>query len=72
MKPKRCWNKLYFVSCIVFRVYSTPALYIVKCTLLILYCTWLDKDWDNMWKSRGCIMVNEVSREVPRPKPEGL
>ena len=26
------------------------------------------KYWDIIWKSRGCIMVNEVPREVPRPK----
>ena len=24
-----------------------------------------------MWKSQGCIVVNGVPREVPRPKPEG-
>ena len=27
--------------------------------------------WDNMWKSRGCIMVNRVPRKVSRPKPIG-
>ena len=27
--------------------------------------------WDNVWKSQGCIVVNGVPREVPRPKPEG-
>ena len=27
--------------------------------------------WDNVWKSRGFIVVNGVPREVPRPEPEG-
>ena len=27
--------------------------------------------WDIIWKSRGGRVVNGVSREVPRPKPEG-
>ena len=27
--------------------------------------------WDNVWKSRGGIMVNGVPREVPGPKPKG-
>ena len=26
--------------------------------------------WDNVWKSRWCIVVNGVPREVPTPKPE--
>ena len=29
------------------------------------------ESWDGVWKSRGCIVVNRVPREVPRPKPEG-
>ena len=37
-----------------------------------LGCWILDKrQWDNVWKSRGGIVVNGVPREVPRPKPEG-
>ena len=28
--------------------------------------------WDNVWKSRGGIMVNLVPREDPRPKPKGF
>ena len=24
--------------------------------------------WDNVWKSRGCIVVNGVPMEVPRPR----
>ena len=27
--------------------------------------------WDNVWKSQGVIMVNEVPRKVPRPKNPG-
>ena len=27
--------------------------------------------WYNVWKSRGCIMVNGVPMEVPRPKSKG-
>ena len=28
-------------------------------------------EWDNVWKSRGGIMVIGLPMEVPRPKPEG-
>ena len=28
-------------------------------------------EWDNVWKSRDCIVVNSVPGEVPRPKAEG-
>ena len=31
---------------------------------------YVSKEWDNVWKSQGGIMVNGVSTEVPRPKPE--
>ena len=27
--------------------------------------------WDIIWKSLGDIVVNGVSREVPKPKPQG-
>ena len=31
----------------------------------------LSKEWDNLWKSQGGIIVNGVPRVVPRPKPKG-
>ena len=39
--------------------------------VLYVLAVFVETDWDNLWKSQGGIMVNEVPREVLRPKQEG-
>ena len=63
---------LYSVNYTVYSLQLT--VYGVHCTVYSAQCTVDSKQltvysvhWDNVWKSRGCIMVNGVPREVPRP-----